>query len=510
MNFEKVKEIVEEFFNGQYDVIKFLGEGSYAQVYLVRHNYLNDKRAMKIIKEPLTNTANIESIFHEVQIASQLRQENIISIYDAGIIYDFAYFVLEYISGGDLEDFRNSYIKENESIPIHICLNIMKQILLGLNTLHSSKPTIIHRDLKTKNILMNYNDDEDLIIKISDFGFARELSSKSEDFEVGGTKPYMAPECFKGIFSTESDVYAVGVIFYLLLTGSYPYNIDEYEIEDIVGGMPWNKILKLPSQFDENIPKPIDKIVMKSIQKDPEKRYRDANEFVEDLEIATENFKESSYYQDYVNEKEKPEDETQEYYFDYILNDNILEAFRLAKMEDCFDEAISILEKEVLRDYEIRKTYAKTLRLWKGDYPDAKLISEAFTVTLKGENYKLAIDLLNEAFAYNPILKESYGHFIDLWNIFIELNKDKDLKGAINALKSLMQSDDRVNDIYKDSIDTLMTFDKNRILEESNALAKMNKLVDASKLLEFLVVSDDEIRKDYEYKLSLYKQDINM
>ena len=148
MNFEKVKEIVEEFFNGQYDVIKFLGEGSYAQVYLVRHNYLNDKRAMKIIKEPLTNTANIESIFHEVQIASQLRQENIISIYDAGIIYDFAYFVLEYISGGDLEDFRNSYIKENESIPIHICLNIMKQILLGLNTLHSSKPTIIHRDLK--------------------------------------------------------------------------------------------------------------------------------------------------------------------------------------------------------------------------------------------------------------------------------------------------------------------------------------------------------------------------
>lgn len=357
---------------------------------------------------------------------------------------------------------------------------------------------------------MNYNDDEDLIIKISDFGFARELSSKSEDFEVGGTKPYMAPECFKGIFSTESDVYAVGVIFYLLLTGSYPYNIDEYEIEDIVGGMPWNKILKLPSQFDENIPKSIDKIVMKSIQKDPEKRYRDANEFVEDLEIATENFKESSYYQDYVNEKEKPEDETQEYYFDYILNDNILEAFRLAKMEDCFDEAISILEKEVLRDYEIRKTYAKTLRLWKGDYPDAKLISEAFTVTLKGENYKLAIDLLNEAFAYNPILKESYGHFIDLWNIFIELNKDKDLKGAINALKSLMQSDDRVNDIYKDSIDTLMTFDKNRILEESNALAKMNKLVDASKLLEFLVVSDDEIRKDYEYKLSLYKQDINM
>lgn len=356
---------------------------------------------------------------------------------------------------------------------------------------------------------MNYNDDEDIIIKISDFGFARELSSKSEDFEVGGTKPYMAPECFKGIFSTESDVYAVGVIFYLLLTTSFPYNIDEYEIEDIVDGRPWKKILKLPSQFDENIPKFIDKIALKSIQKDPEKRYKDANEFIDDLEIAIDTFKEYAYYQDYLNEKKESKEE-QEYHYDYIVNDNILEAFRLAKIEDGLDEAISILEKEVLKDYEIRKSYAKTLRLWKGDYPDAKLISEAFTVTLKGENYKLAIEMLNEAFAYNPILKESYGHYIDLWNIFIDLDKDKDLKRAINALENLMQSDDRINDIYKDSIDTLRTFDKNRILEESIALSKKNKLVDSSKLLEFLVVSDDDIRKDYAYKLSLYKQDMRM
>ena len=356
---------------------------------------------------------------------------------------------------------------------------------------------------------MNYNDDEDIIIKISDFGFARELSSKSEDFEVGGTKPYMAPECFKGIFSTESDVYAVGVIFYLLLTASFPYKIDEYEVEDIVEGRPWNKILKLPSLFDENIPKFIDKIVMKSIQKDPEKRYKDANEFIYDLEIAIDTFKEYAYYQDYLSDKRESKEE-QEYYYDYILNDNILEAFRLTKMEDGLDEASSILEKEVLKDYEIRKTYAKTLRLWKGDYPDAKLISEAFTVTLKEENYKLAIDLLNEAFAYNPILKESYGHFINLCDLFIDLEKDKDLKGSIEALDKLMERDDRINEIYKDSIDILRTCDKNTILEESIALSKKNKLVDSSKLLEFLVVSDDDIRKDYAYKLSLYKQDVRM
>ena len=300
MNFEKLKETLEEFFNGQYEVLKFLGEGSFAQVFLVRHTFLNDKRAMKIIKEPLTSTNNIDPIFHEVQIASQLRHENIISIYDAGVMEDFAYFVLEYVPGGDLELFRKSYDDVNSPIPIPICLGIMKQILLGLNTLHSSNPTIIHRDLKTKNILMNYIDDENIIVKISDFGFARELSSMSEDFEVGGTKPYMAPECFKGIFSTRSDVYAVGVIFYLLLTGSFPYGIDEYDIEDIVEGRPWNRILKMPSHFNENIPKFIDRIVLKSLNADPDRRYADANEFYLDLKSAIEKFKEYAYYQDYL------------------------------------------------------------------------------------------------------------------------------------------------------------------------------------------------------------------
>ena len=123
---------------------------------------------------------------------------------------------------------------------------------------------------------------------------------------------------------------------------------------------------------------------------------------------------------------------------------------------------------------------------------------------LKGQNYKLSCNFLNEAIAYNPSLKSRYAHYIDLWNIFIDLDKDKDLKRAINALENLMQSDDRINDIYKDSIDTLRTFDKNRILEESIALSKKNKLVDSSKLLEFLVVSDDDIRKDYAYGIRNY------
>lgn len=549
MNYNQTKGMIEDYFHGQYEVLKFLGEGSFAQVFLVRQNFLNDKRAMKIIKEPLSNTKNIDPIFHEVQIASQLHHENILDIYDAGLIGDIAYFVLEYVSGGDLEDYRTSYLKANRPIPIHICLDIIKQILMGLSTLHSSNPIIIHRDLKTKNILMNY-DDEGLIVKISDFGFARELSSNADDFEVGGTKPYMAPECFSGVFSTRSDVYAVGVIFYLLLSGEFPYRLSDYVIGDIVDGKPWEIDLKTPSHFNKNVPKFVDKVVLKALDANPRKRYIDAKDFEDDLDKAIEKFKEYSYYKDYLNElkgleeldeldnlgklgelgefgelKELEEssriaelkessklDKSDNGSHDdkCILNDNILEAFRLAKTEDGLDEASSILEKEVLKDYEVRKTYGKTLKLWKGDYPDAKLISEAFTVTLKGEHYDLAIDLLSEAFAYNPILKDTYGHYMDLWDIFIDLNKNKDFIISVNRLENLMDRNDKIRDIYKDSIDTLKSYDEDRILNEAIDLANNGNLIEASKLLELLVVYDDEIRKDYAYKLSLWKQDLNM
>ena len=77
MDFVKVKQMVEEFFNGQYEVKKFLGEGSFAEVYLVKHNFLDDLRAMKIIKEPLSPASNAKSVFKEVMLATHLRDENI-------------------------------------------------------------------------------------------------------------------------------------------------------------------------------------------------------------------------------------------------------------------------------------------------------------------------------------------------------------------------------------------------------------------------------------------------
>ena len=135
MDFDGAKQLIEEFFNGKFEVKKFLGEGSFAKVYLVNHNYLDTLMAMKIIKEPLSLSTNKKEVFHEVTLACQLRHENIISIYDAAEITNFedgknhAYFVMEYVSGGDLEQFLNSYAEINRFMPIGVSLDLIKQIL---------------------------------------------------------------------------------------------------------------------------------------------------------------------------------------------------------------------------------------------------------------------------------------------------------------------------------------------------------------------------------------------
>ena len=203
-----------------------------------------------VIREVLNPVVLLVTVFNEVKIATRLRNDNIINIYDAGIISatdDMAYFVMEYVPGGDLEDYLNSFIKSNIQMPLSRVLKIMKQILMGLDALHSSNPPIVHRDLKLNNILLNYNVHGDIEIKISDFGVAKELTTNLSDIDIAGTRPYMAPESFKKNISTMTDIYAVGVIFYQLLSNHYPYDIEKFELDELMNLKPWEDKLTPPS-----------------------------------------------------------------------------------------------------------------------------------------------------------------------------------------------------------------------------------------------------------------------
>lgn len=511
MDFDGAKKLIEEFFNGKFEVKKFLGEGSFAKVYLVNHNYLDTLMAMKIIKEPLSISTNKKEVFREVTLACQLRNENIISIYDAAEITNFedgknhAYFVMEYVSGGDLERFLNSYVEIGMFMPIGLSLDLIKQILNGLNTLHSANPPIIHRDLKLNNILLSFNDCGDIITKISDFGFAKEITTTISDIDIAGTRPYMAPELFSKNVSAKSDVYAVGVIFYQLLTNRYPYDVGKYTTEELIDLKPWNDELKSPSYYNEHVCELLDEIVLKCLEFNPDNRYADANELLMDIKNVIDEYEAIQDLSPTGAGYDYDED-----YREYIVNDSINEAFRLAKCENKLEDAIEILENEVLKDYEVRKFYSETLRIWKSKRPDLKLISKAFTVNLKGRNYHLSCSLLAEAIAYNPSIKRKYLHYIDLWEIFIDLERHGSLFKCVDMLEELMESNEEIQRLYKNILPTLKTYSVDEIVIEAIRLVNLNNLSEGANLMEFAVILDADVREKYSYKLSLWKQNMTM
>ncbi len=510
LGFDEEKQLIEEYFNGKFEVKKFLGEGSFAKVYLVNHNYLDTLMAMKIIKEPLNLSTNRKNIFKEVTIACQLRNENIISIYDAAEIAieedkNHAYFLMEYVPGGDLDQYLNSFVENNIFMSLERSMDLIKQILNGLNTLHSANPPIVHHDLKPNNVLLSFNSSGDIIIKISDFGFAKEVTTSISDIDISGTRPYMAPELFNKSVSTKSDIYAVGVIFYQLLTNRYPYDVDNYTNDQLMDLKPWDEDLKPPSYFNENVFEDLDRIVLECLDVDLENRYEDAGELLSDVLNAI----------DWYNSNQiiTPHNVFEEYdddYENFIINDSLIKAFELAKCENKLNEAIEILEREVLKDYDIRRCYSDTLRIWKSKSPDLKLISKAFTVNLKAKNYQISCNLLKEAIAYNPSLKSKYQHYIDLWKIFIDLKKHKSLFKSVVLLENLMESSSEIKQIYNEILPSLKTYSIEEIVIQSIHLINMNKLSVGANLMEFAVICDSQIREKYEYKLSLWKQNMKM
>lgn len=545
MNQKEVTRMVEEFFRGQYKVVKHLGAGGFAEVYLVNHIYLDDRRAMKINKEPLP-AKNIDNIFKEARIATLIRHNNVISMHDAGIISvsgqdknglfnfglknkrdkNYAYFVMEYVVGGDLWEYWKSFQTQDKIMPTIEVLDIMKQISMGMDVLHSNNPQIIHRDLKPQNLLMKIEDGKPLI-KITDFGLAnaKDHDKSFDKLSVAGTPLYMAPECYKKDYSTMSDVYAIGVIFYQLLTNQFPYDIMRYDMGDMFYGKPWENSLKPPSYYNSDIPPKLDKIVEKTLAVDPRQRYRDAGEL---LKVITDYMEDDMGVDEttmiYTSEISSSgpiddDDDAEEMVtpeFGRSVEDLLSEAFKLAKQENGLDEAIEILEKAIINNIDVREKYTYRLRLWKDEMPDEKLKDEAFKIyTQTSPNYTLACDLMQEAIAYNPEFADKYEGHITLWTILSDLAETKELTEAVDSLIDIMDDYPYINEMYADNIDLLKTGDANRIADECAEIVKKNrwdasKKIEIARIMEFAVLADDDIKEKYSPRLSLWKRGLSM
>ena len=260
--------------NDRYEVIRSIGEGGMANVYLGYDTILDRNVAIKVLRGDLSNDEKFVRRFQrEALSASSLAHPNIVEMYDVGEDDGVYYIVMEFVDGKTLKQL----LKKRGTLTLSEAIDIMSQLTDGMAHAHDSY--IIHRDLKPQNIMIK----DDGQIKITDFGIAMALNSTqlTQTNSVMGSVHYLPPEQASGKGCTiKSDIYSMGIIFYELLTGSLPFRGDN-AVEIALKHMRE----PLPSLRDENpqIPQSVENIIRKATAKNPKNRYDNARSMHEDL-----------------------------------------------------------------------------------------------------------------------------------------------------------------------------------------------------------------------------------
>jgi eukaryotic-like serine/threonine-protein kinase len=266
--------LINTLFDGRYRILRKLGSGGMANVYLAEDEDLGRRVAIKILNERYAHDELFNERFRrEAKSAAALSHPNIVSIYDRGEAEGIPYIAMEVIEGRSLKEL----ILTRGSLPIAEAIDYAKQILGALRFAH--RHGIIHRDIKPHNILLG-NENR---LKVTDFGIAR--AGASQMTEVGsimGTAQYLSPEQARGApVTAASDLYSLGIVLYEMLTGQVPYSGDT-AIEIAMKHL--NEAPKPPSAHRPEISQELDQVVLRALAKEPQDRYQSADELQEDLD----------------------------------------------------------------------------------------------------------------------------------------------------------------------------------------------------------------------------------
>ena len=263
----------------RYQIIKSIGEGGMANVYLAYDTILDRNVAVKLLRGDLSSDEKFVRRFQrEALSASSLNHPNIVEVYDVGEDNGDYYIVMEYIEGKHLKEL----IKKRGKLTTSEVVDIMLQITDGMSVAHDSY--IIHRDIKPQNIMILENG----LVKITDFGISMAMNATqlTQTNSVMGSVHYIPPEQASGKGSSlQSDIYSMGIVMYELLTGKLPFRGDnavEIALKHLKEPMP-NIKEELP-----NLPNSIVNIILKSTAKNPKNRYNDAREMHEDIKTCLE------------------------------------------------------------------------------------------------------------------------------------------------------------------------------------------------------------------------------
>ena len=266
---------VNDVIGQRYKIISELGKGGMSDVYEARDVIFRREVALKIIKyENAKRIDNLISFQNEARFSAAFNHPNIVKIYDYGEYNNLPYIVTEYVKGQTLRD----VLDYKRCFSLNESCSIMLQLCDALIEVHSKN--IVHRDIKPQNVY--YASDGE--IKLGDFGISVLLGSGmnvNENKKVMGTAQYLAPELVYGEKATfQSDIYAMGITFFELLTGRVPF--DGKNPHD-VAVMQVEKEVPSPLTINPDLPKEVEYIIFKAVNKNLDERYKSVNEMKKDI-----------------------------------------------------------------------------------------------------------------------------------------------------------------------------------------------------------------------------------
>lgn len=260
----------------RYEIVQLLGEGGMGAVYKAKDRELERLVALKVIRPDLANRQEILQRFkQELILARKVTHKNVIRIYDLGEADRVKFISMDYIDGQDLK----TLLKQKGKLGPEEVVSIISQVCRALNAAHAEG--VIHRDLKPQNIMVDLQDK----VTVMDFGIARSMETPglTQTGAVLGTPEYMSPEQAKGEEAgAQSDLFALGIIAYELLTGKTPYRA-ETALASMLKRI--QERARPPVELDDTIPRSLSDVVVRCLEVDLEQRYRSATEILQDLGV---------------------------------------------------------------------------------------------------------------------------------------------------------------------------------------------------------------------------------
>lgn len=262
---------------GRYRLEQPLGTGGMATTYLARDLVLDRPVAVKILRADSSDAREEARFEREARAAAAVSHPNVVQLYDAGRDGELRYLVMEWVDGGDLA----RLIRERAPLPVDEAVYLALDVLNGLAAIH--RAGIVHRDVKPANVLL----DRHGRAKLTDFGIARRADDPTLTGPVDllGTAPYVAPERIRGQPATAaSDLYALGVLLYELLTGRLPF---PGQTPDELLAQHLHSVPVSPRRWRRDIPPALEQVVLRALAKEPELRYRSAEAMAAALQAAS-------------------------------------------------------------------------------------------------------------------------------------------------------------------------------------------------------------------------------